>query len=276
MTHSIHTTVPLSNGSTIPQLGLGVWRSEPGTETEQAVRWALDAGYRHIDTAAIYQNEADVGKAIAAAGIPRDELFITTKVWNTDQGYDSTLAACQTSLEKLALDYVDLYLIHWPVKGKFKDTWRALEEIYAGDRAKAIGVSNFLVHHLEDLLAVAKIKPMVNQVEFHPRLQQPELLAFDQQHGIAHEAWAPIMKGRVKNIPELQPIAAKHGKTAVQVTLRWELQKGVITIPKSVKQQRIVDNAALYDFELSADDMALIDALDTGERVGPHPDEITF
>ena len=271
-----HCAVRLHNGIEMPQLGLGVWRSGPGPETEQAVHWALEAGYRHIDTAAIYQNEADVGKAIAESSVPREQVFVTTKVWNTDQGYDGTLRAFQTSLDKLALDYVDLYLIHWPVKGTFKDTWRALEQIHGEGRAKAIGVSNFLVHHLEDLFETAQVKPMVNQVEFHPRLQQPELLAFDQQNGIAHQAWAPIMKGRVNDIPELQTIAKTHGKTPVQVTLRWELQKGVVTIPKSVKQERILSNADVFDFELSPGEVATIDGLDREERVGPHPDEIDF
>jgi diketogulonate reductase-like aldo/keto reductase len=260
----------------MPQLGLGVWRSAPGAETEQAVRWAIEAGYRHIDTAAIYQNEADVGKAIAVSGVPREDVFVTTKVWNTDQGYERTLRGFQVSLDKLDMDYVNLYLVHWPVKGKFKETWRGLEHIYEQGRAKAIGVSNFLVHHLEDLLGSAKVKPMVNQVEFHPRLQQPELLAFDQKHGIAHEAWAPIMKGRVNDIAEIKTIAETHKKTPIQVTLRWELQKGVVTIPKSVNQDRIVGNADVFDFELSADEMAAIDGLDREERVGPHPDEIDF
>ncbi|GMV95185.1 MAG: oxidoreductase [Candidatus Hydrogenedentota bacterium] len=276
MNKSTHSAVKLSNGIEMPLLGLGVWRSGPGAETEQAVRWALDAGYRHIDTAAIYENEESVGKGVAISGVPRDEVFVTTKVWNTDQGYDSTLRAMETSLNKLGLEYVDLYLVHWPVKGKFKDTWRAMEAIYESGKARAIGVSNFLVHHLEDLLGSAKVAPMVNQVEFHPRLQQPELLAFGQKHGIAHEAWAPIMKGRVTDIPELQAIAKRHGKSPVQVTIRWELQKGVVTIPKSVHQERIVNNADVFDFALSAEEMATIDGLDTGERVGPHPDEIDF
>ncbi|MCL4695345.1 MAG: aldo/keto reductase [Candidatus Hydrogenedentes bacterium] len=276
MIESTHAAVKLSNGIEMPLLGLGVWRSGPGAETEQAVRWALDAGYRHIDTAAIYQNEESVGKGVAESDVPRDEVFVTTKVWNTDQGYDTTLRAMETSLKKLGLEYVDLYLVHWPVKGKFKDTWRAMEVIYESGKAKAIGVSNFLVHHLEDLLGSAKVAPMVNQVEFHPRLQQPELLAFDQKHGIAHEAWAPIMKGRVNDIPELQAIAKQHGKSPVQVTIRWELQKGVVTIPKSVHQERIVNNADVFDFELTADELATIDGLDAGERVGPHPDEIDF
>jgi len=276
MSGSNRFTVKLHNGFEMPQFGLGVWRSEPGAETEQAVRWAIEAGYRHIDTAAIYQNEASVGKAVAESGVPREQVFVTTKVWNSDQGYDGALRAFQTSLNKLAMDYVDLYLIHWPVKGKFKETWRAFEHIYGEGRAKAIGVSNFLVHHLEDLLGSAKVKPMVNQVEFHPRLQQPELLAFDQKNEIAHEAWAPIMKGRVNDIPEIQAIAKTHGKTPVQVTLRWELQKGVVTIPKSVKQERIASNVDVFDFELSEKEMAAIDGLDRGERIGPHPDEIDF
>lgn len=276
MIESLNDLVELHNGLGIPQFGLGVWRSEPGTETEDAVRWALEAGYHHIDTAAVYKNEESVGKAIAASGVAREDIFVTTKLWNDSQGYDRTLKAFQKSLDRLGLDYVDLYLIHWPKTETMKESWRALESIYADGRAKAIGVSNFLVHHLEALLDGALIVPMVNQVEFHPRLQQPALLDFDRAHGIVHEAWSPIMKGQVVDIPELQTIGKKYGKSPVHVSLRWELQKGVVTIPKSVHQKRIVENAAVYDFELSDEDMAMIDGLDREERVGPHPDEITF
>jgi len=272
MPQSIHDTAKLHNGCAMPWFGLGVWQAEEGREVQQAVIWALEAGYRSIDTAAIYQNEHGVGKAITEGKVPREDIFLTTKVWNNDQGYDSTMRAFQESLDRLGMDYVDLYLIHWPVTGKYKETWRALETLYEEGRAKAIGVSNFLVHHLEDLLADAKITPMVNQVEFHPRLQQPELLAFDQKHGIIHEAWSPIMRGEVHGIPELQQIGEKYGKTPVQVTLRWEIQKGVVTIPKSVNQDRIQSNADIFDFKLTDDDMAVIDGLDQGERLGEHPD----
>jgi len=264
--------VVLQNGVKMPWLGLGVFRSEAGQEVENAVRWALEAGYRSIDTAMIYGNEASVGKAVRESSLPRDEVFITTKVWNTDQGYDSTLAAFETSLDLLKMEYVDLYLVHWPVKGKYKETWQAMEAIYRGGRARAIGVSNFLVHHLEDLLPSAEIVPMVNQVEFHPRLQQPELQEICRRNRIQLEAWSPIMKGRVLQVPELVALGKKYGKSAVQVSLRWILQQGIIAIPKSVKQERIVSNADLYDFELSPEDMALIATLDRGERVGPHPD----
>lgn len=266
----------LNNGVTMPWFGLGVWRAQSGLETKQAVEWALARGYRHIDTASIYGNEQDVGEGLRASGVPREEVFVTTKVWNTDQGYDNTLRAFDASLARLGLDYVDLYLVHWPVKGKFKDTWGALERLYAQQRARAIGVSNFLEHHLEDLLGMANVIPAVNQVEFHPRLQQPGLQRCCREHGIQLEAWAPIMKGRVNDIPELQEIAARHGKTPVQVTLRWELQRGIVTIPKSVHQERIDSNANVYDFLLDEADLARIDALDTGERVGPHPDHIDF
>jgi diketogulonate reductase-like aldo/keto reductase len=273
---SISDGMQLQYGVTMPRLGLGVWRAASGKETQQAVTWALETGYRHIDTATIYENEADVGKAIAASPVARENIFVTTKVWNTDQGYDSTLKAMDASLARLGMDYVDLYLVHWPKPALTRDTWRAMEEIYGCGKAKAIGVSNFLVHHLEDLLEFAEVKPMVNQVEFHPRLQQPELFAFNREHGIVHEAWSPIMKGRVNDVPELQQIAAAHDKTPVHVTLRWQLQKGIVTIPKSVKLARIQSNADLYDFELSEDDMAVIDGLDTGDRISAHPDEIDF
>jgi len=273
---NIADTTRLHNGVEMPWLGLGVWRSQPGEETEHAVQWALESGYRSIDTAAIYGNETDVGKGVAASGVPRKEIFVTTKLWNDDQGYDSTLKAFDTSLKRLGMDYVDLYLIHWPVKGKFKDTWKALETIYEQGRARAIGVSNFLVHHLEDLMAGAKVKPMVDQVEFHPRLRQPDLLTFCMENDIQLEAWAPIMKGRVTELKPAVEIGAKYGKSAVQVVLRWEVQQGVVVIPKSVHKERIESNAQIFDFELSAEDMAALDALNTGERIGPHPDHIEF
>lgn len=276
MSQGITEAAVLSNGVKMPWLGLGVWRTAEGEETRNAVRWALEWGYRHIDTASIYGNESGVGAAVRESRIPRNEIFITTKVWNTDQGRAATLAAFDASLERLAMEYVDLYLVHWPVKGKFKETWKSVEDIYASGRARAIGVSNFLVHHLEDLLSEASVVPMVDQVEFHPRLQQPELHAFCRQHHIQLEAWAPIMKGRVNDIKELVEIGRRHGKTPVQVAIRWELQREVITIPKSVHRERIEANAQVFDFELSQDELERINALDQAQRVGPHPDHIDF
>jgi len=264
--------VVLRNGVKMPRLGLGVLRSEAGREVEVAIRWALEAGYRSIDTAMIYGNEPSVGKAVRESGLNRSEIFITTKVWNTDQGYDSTLTAFETSLNKLEMDYVDLYLVHWPVKGKYKETWRAMETIYRSGRARAIGVSNFLIHHLEDLLQTVEIPPMINQIEFHPHLQQPELREYCERGHIQLEAWRPIMKGTVLEVPELVALGKKYDKSAVQVTLRWILQLGIVVIPKSVKQERILSNADLYDFELTQEDMSLIAGLDRGKRMGPDPD----
>ena len=272
----LNTTVKLSNGIEMPQLGLGVWRMSDGNEVENAVRWAIEAGYKHIDTAKVYENEVGVGQAIRDTGIARDDVFVTTKVWNSDQGYDSTLRAYDRSMELLGFEYADLYLVHWPVKGKYKESWRALETLYKEGRVKSIGVSNFLVHHLQDVLDGASIVPMVNQVEFHPRLQQPELQAFCKSNGIQLEAWSPIMKGRVVDIPELIEIGSRHGKNAVHVTLRWLYQKGVVAIPKSSRQERIVSNVQIFDFELSDDEMNTIDNLDQGTRVGPDPDNFDF
>ena len=256
--------------------GLGVFLTREGEEVENAVRWALDAGYIHIDTAAVYGNERGVGKALKQSGIPRNDIFITTKVWNADQGYASALKAFETSCEKLGTDYIDLYLIHWPKGDLSVETWKAMEEIYASGRAKAVGVSNFLVHQLQHLLPHCNIVPAVNQVEFHPYLQQPPLQAFCSEKGIQLEAWSPIMKGRVNDIPVLQALAARYGKTPVQITLRWELQKQIVTIPKSVKAERIVSNAEVFDFELTPEDMDRIDRLDKHQRVGADPDNFNF
>lgn len=266
----------LHNGVRMPWLGLGVLRTPEGETVENAVRWALEAGYRHVDTAAVYGNEAGVGRTVRQSNIPREEIFITSKVWNTDQGYNNTLAAFEASLERLGMDYVDLYLVHWPVKNSFKDTWRALETIYDSGRARAIGVSNFLVHHLESLLEEARTVPMVNQVEFHPYLQQPSLQVFCQEHHIQLEAWRPIMKGQVDRIPELQALAGKYGKNPVQITLRWMLQIGIVAIPKSSQHHRIQANADIFDFELEPEDIALINSLDRNERLGADPDNFQF
>jgi diketogulonate reductase-like aldo/keto reductase len=260
----------------MPWVGLGVFRAEEGEEVVEAVRYALGIGYRSIDTAAIYGNEKGVGEAVRKSDVPRSDVFVTTKVWNSDQGYQSTLAAFEKSLDLLQMDYVDLYLIHWPVSEKFIQTWRALEEIYRSGRARAIGVSNFMENHLSELLASASIPPMVNQVEFHPRLVQPGLLRYCAEHDIQVEAWSPIMRGAVQEIPELIKLADKYGKTPTQIVLRWDLQRGVVTIPKSVHPARIAANADIFDFELSQDDMGVINALDRDDRMGPDPQNFDF
>lgn len=273
---NLSSATTLNNGLRMPWLGLGVFLSKEGTEVENAVKVALANGYKSIDTAAIYKNERGVGKAIRESGIPREDIFLTSKVWNADQGYSSTMAAFEESLEKLQTDYLDLYLIHWPKGERSKETWKAMEELYQKGRMKAIGVSNFLVHHLDDFLPHCKVMPAVNQVEFHPELIQPDLLVYCQKKGIQLEAWSPIMKGRVNDVPLMQELAAKYGKTPVQIVLRWDIQKGVVTIPKSVTPEPIIANAAIFDFELSPEDMARIDALDRNKRIGGHPDHITF
>jgi len=275
MTKHISDSTVLGNGVKMPWLGLGVWKSKEGDEVIQAVKAAIQAGYRSIDTAAVYGNEQGVGTALKESGISRDELFITTKVWNADQGYDSTLKAFDESRRKLGLEVIDLYLIHWPVKGKYKDTWRALEKLYTDGSVRAIGVSNFHVHHLEDVLAQSEIAPMVNQVEFHPLLSQPELRAFCKEKQIQLEAWSPLMQGNL-DIPLLTELGAKYGKSAAQIVLRWDLQHGVVTIPKSVTASRIQQNADVFDFELSPEDMAKLDALNENRRFGPDPDNFNF
>jgi diketogulonate reductase-like aldo/keto reductase len=272
----ISTKVKLNNGVEMPWLGLGVFRAEDGQEVENAVVAALKNGYRSIDTAAVYDNEKGVGTGIKNSGVARKDIFLTSKVWNSDQGYKTTLKAFEKSLERLQTDYLDLYLIHWP-KGKLSlDTWKAMEELYEKGLIRAIGVSNFLVHHLEDFLPECNVVPAVNQVEFHPELIQPELLEYCQEKGIQPEAWSPIMKGKVLNIPVLQALAAKYKKTPVQIVLRWDIQKGVVTIPKSVHPDRIISNADIFDFELEDEDMAKIDRLDKNKRLGFHPDHIPF
>jgi diketogulonate reductase-like aldo/keto reductase len=280
MINHIQDTAALHNGVQMPGLGLGVFKVEEGDTLVQAVKSAVAHGYRSIDTAAIYGNERGVGQGIREAllenGLSREQLFVTSKVWNADLGYESTLAAYEASLDKLGLDFLDLYLIHWPVKGKYKAAWKALETLYREGRVKAIGVSNFQVHHLQDLLGEAQIKPMVNQVEFHPRLTQKELLRFTKEQGIQLEAWSPLMQGELLNDPLLVELAARYGKSVAQIILRWDLQHGVVTIPKSTNEPRIIENAALFDFELSPDDMERIDGLNQDLRVGPDPDNFDF
>lgn len=276
----LQDTITLNNGVKMPWFGLGVFKVEEGPELINAVKSAIQHGYRSIDTAAIYENEEGVGQGIREAieetGISREDLFVTSKVWNADLGYESTITAYETSLSKLGLDYLDLYLIHWPVEGKYKEAWRALENLYKEGRVKAIGVSNFQIHHLEDLMKDAEIKPVINQVEYHPRLTQKELQAFCQKHDIQLEAWSPLMQGQLLDNDVLQQIAHQYGKTVTQVILRWDLQNGVVTIPKSTKEHRISENSSVFDFELTQEDMERIDELNENLRVGPDPDNFDF
>lgn len=273
---NIFSKVKLNNGVEMPWFGLGVFRAKDGQEVENAVLTALKHGYRSIDTAAVYDNEKGVGNAVIESGVSREEIFLTSKVWNTDQGYKSTFRAFEESLERLQTDYLDLYLIHWPKGKRSVETWKAMEELYEKKRVRAIGVSNFLEHHLEDFLPECNIIPAVNQYEFHPELLQPKLLEYCLKKGIRPEAWSPIMRGKVNDIPVLQALAVKYGKTPVQIVLRWDIQKGVVTIPKSVTPERIISNADIFDFELSSEDVAKIDGLDKNNRLGGHPDHITF
>jgi len=272
----INGTVKLNNGVEMPYFGLGVFQAANDKEVIDAVNFALDAGYRHIDTAAIYKNEEGVGKAIAASPVDREEIFITTKVWNADQGFDKTIAAFNTSLKKLQTDYIDLYLIHWPVKGMFTETWRALEFLYSMGYIRAIGVSNFMQHHLEELMQSAQITPMVNQMEFHPWLVQQPLLDFCKTKEIQYEAWSPLTRGQIFGDETIVKLAEKYGKTPAQILLRWDLQKGVVTIPKSVNKDRVFSNAQIFDFVISPEDMTTIDALDQNKRTGPDPDNFDF
>lgn len=266
-------TVLLNNGVAMPQLGLGVWQAGNGQDLDRAVKTALETGYRLFDTASFYQNEDGVGKAIAESGIDRSSVFITTKVWNDEQGYQETKTAIQRSMDALRTDYIDLYLIHWPVRDKYKDTWRAMEECYQKGWLRAIGLSNFLQRHIEDLLPHCSIKPMVNQLEHHPLLVQKDLQLFCQQNQIQFEAWRPLMGGSLLSELELlQELAQKYQKTPAQILLRWNIQNNIVTIPKSITPQRIRDNFNIWDFALEEADMLAIDALDQGRRLGPDPD----
>ncbi|MFC9946287.1 aldo/keto reductase [Streptomyces pratensis] len=271
-------TITLNNGLEMPQLGFGVWQV-PDDEATTAVATALEAGYRSIDTAAIYGNEAGTGKAVAASGVAREDLFLTTKLWNAEQGYDSTLRAFDASLDKLGLDYVDLYLIHWPVPAKdaYVDTYKAFERILADGRAKAIGVSNFNPEHLERLLGETSVVPAVNQIELHPQLQQATSRAFHAEHGIVTEAWSPLGSGKgLLEVPTVVAVAQKHGRTPAQAVLRWHLQTGHVVIPKSVTPARIAENIDVFGFELDADDLAAFAALDEGKRLGSDPAEFNL
>ncbi|GAA0327148.1 aldo/keto reductase [Bacillus carboniphilus] len=268
--------VTLNNGLKMPQLGFGVWQVEDDQATT-AVAKALEVGYRSIDTAMIYQNEKGVGKALKESGVPREELFITTKVWNSDQGYENTLRAFDESLERLGLDYVDLYLIHWPTPefDEYVDTYKALEKLYHDGRVKAIGVCNFEVEHLERLLKECEVVPVLNQVECHPYLAQTELKEFCAKHNVYVEAWSPLDQGGEALQDEvIQKIAATHNKTTAQVILRWHLQNNTIVIPKSVTPSRIEENFNVFDFELTSDEMEQIHQLNKNRRKGPHPNEM--
>jgi len=265
-------TVALRDGVEIPQLGLGVFRIPPG-ETQEVVEEALAAGYHHIDTAAAYGNEAGVGAAIAASACSRENLFVTTKLWNSEQGYDSTLRAFEQSLRRLGLDRVDLYLIHWPVPAadRYLDSWRALERIQEEGLSRSIGVSNFRIEDLRRLQVEVDYMPTINQIELHPRLQQPQLRAWHAEHGIATEAWSPLAQATLLAAPAIEAIAARHERTPAQAILRWHLQLGNVAIPKTATLRRLRENIDLFDFELSAEDMGTLARLDAGERIGPDP-----
>jgi 2,5-diketo-D-gluconate reductase A len=271
-------TVPalsLSDGHTIPQVGYGVYKV-PRDRTADAVATAIDVGYRHIDTATLYANEAEVGEGIRRSEVPREEIFVTTKVWNSDQGFDSTLRAFDTSMDLLGLDYLDLYLIHWPApaQDRYVDTWRALERISADGRVRSIGVSNFHPHHLKRLFAETQTVPVVNQIELHPWLPQHATRAFHEAHGIRTEAWSPLARGRVLGNPTLDAIADKHGVSAAQVVLRWHVHLGNVVIPKSVTPERIAANIDIFGFDLDESDLASIATLESGERTGRDPDDL--
>lgn len=267
------TIKKLSNGVIIPQLGLGVYKV-PETEVYDVVTSALNLGYRHIDTASFYGNEIGVGKAIQDSGLSRDDIFITTKVWNDDHGYDATLKAFEESLRKLNVDVIDLYLIHWPVQGETAETWRALEHLYKTGRVRAIGVSNFLLHHLKELLQTAEIKPMINQIELHPKLIEKATIDFCQANDIIMQSWSPLSRANYLDDPLLLTLAAKYHKTAAQIIIRWHIQMEFVVIPKSVHPKRQKENISVFDFELSTSDMEQITALDVGFRIGSHPDDI--
>ncbi|MGI6570339.1 MAG: aldo/keto reductase [Caldicoprobacterales bacterium] len=274
MAASIKDAVILRNGVKMPWLGFGVAYIDADKVTD-SVKTAISAGYRSIDTATDYGNESEVGRAVKESGIPREELFITTKVWNADHGYDNAMRAFEKSLKVLGMEYVDLYLIHWPVKGKYLETWKAFEKLYEEGAVRAIGVSNFHIHHLEKLMKNSNMPPMVNQVELHPLLNQKDLRDFCERNNIQIEAWSPLMQGSL-TIPLLTDISRKYGKTPAQVVLRWHLQNRVVVIPKSSRSHRILENADIFDFRLTAEDMEAIDGLNEDRRLGPDPDNFDF
>ena len=273
---NLQSTRTLTNGIEMPIFGLGVYKMTDPQETIEAITKALQVGYRAIDTASLYYNEEQVGEAIRHSGVAREELFVTTKVWNSDQGYDNTLKAFEVSLKKLNMDYVDLYLTHWPVEGKYPDTYRAIERLYEEKLIRVPGVSNHHAHHVEKLLQSANVPPMVNQVEVHPYLSQEPLRAFCREHHIAVTAWSPLGRGGVLQDETIVKIAEKYGKSAAQVVLRWHLQHDILVIPKSVTPSRIEENANIFDFVLSSEDMKVIDSLNRNQRFGKDPDNFHF
>lgn len=270
-TNVTNAALPLRSGGTIPQVGLGVWQSPKGAVTRTAVLDALRLGYRHVDTARIYGNEADVGAAVRECGLPRSDVFVTTKLWNADQGFDSALKAFDASLQKLGLDHIDLYLIHWPVAGKRLESWRALERIKSEGRARAIGVSNFLVPHLVELLDTAKEVPAVNQIEIHPFLQHRETRAFCKKHDIVVEAYSPLVRGERFADPVVAEVAKRTGRSPAQVLLRWGVQHGLVVLPKSTHAKRIEENGDVFGFELDSASMKALDGLDEGLATGWDP-----
>lgn len=277
MPASISATTTLNNGRAMPWLGLGVWQIRSDTETERVVRTAIDAGYRSIDTAKIYGNERGVGRALRHCGVPREQLFITTKVWNDDVRRDRVAAAFDESLKHLGLDYLDLYLVHWPIAGRIVSAWRAMEKLFQTGRVRAIGVSNHMRPHLDELLPAAEIVPAVNQIEFHPYLQSRPLVDFCRSRKIQVEAWSPLQQGgSLLDDPAVRVIAERHRKTPAQIVLRWEVQSGIVTIPKSVTPARIRENAGIFDFTLTETDLAALTALDRNARSGPDPFNFSF
>ncbi len=273
---NINTTVTLNNGVNIPVIGLGVFQSPAGGVTKQAILDSLEAGYRHIDTARIYGNEVDVGMAVAESRLPREDIFITTKLWNADQGYESTLDACEISLGKMGIDYVDLYLMHWPVEGRRLESWTAMEELLDKGRCRSIGVSNFMVHHLEELLEKAHVVPAINQIEMSPYnyLQRKETLDLCHSTGIVIEAYSPLTKGKKLNDPRLVELAAKYGKTTAQLLIRWALEKQYVVLPKSVNKDRIVENADVFDFSVLSEDMDTLDSFNENLTTGWDPTHV--
>ncbi len=271
---NINSTITLNNGVEIPRLGLGVFKSTPGPETEQAVIYALDAGYRHIDTAQIYRNEKDVGEAIRKSEVQRDDIFVTTKIWNNNQGYDKTLRTFDESLGVMGFEYIDLLLIHWPLEELRKDTWKALEELYKNKKCRAIGVSNYTIRHLQEMDDYAEIMPAVNQVEFHPYLYQKDLLEYCLQKNILIEAYTPLTRGEKLKDENLLAIAKHYEKTPAQILIRWCLQHDLVTLPKSVHRDRIIENADVFDFSISDTDMKMLDSFHENFRVAWDPSDV--
>ena len=266
MQTAVEPVARLNNGVMIPRLGLGVYQSSPGQVTQKAVEYALKIGYRHIDTARIYNNESDVGSALRNSGIRREDVFITTKLWNSDQGYETALKACDASLKRLGLKYLDLYLIHWPVQETRDQSWKALAQLLKDGKTRAIGVSNYTIHHLTELLEQSDTVPMVNQVEFSPFLYQKQLLDYCEKNKIQLEAYSPLTQGAKLNHPRIQQISKKHDKTPAQVLIRWSLQHNLITIPKSIREERIKENSQVFDYNLTTEDMRILDSLDENFR----------